>query len=85
MRASECILPRNRGPMIDGFAACEGVIGDCFKGILAPPPEQKPRPFEVIFETPARSPLELQIEATHAALLAMLATYRGFAAYAQDL
>ena len=85
LRASECILPRNRGPMIDGFAACEGVIGDCFKGILAPPPEQKPRPFEVIFETPARSPLELQIEATHAALLAMLATYRGFAAYAQDL
>jgi hypothetical protein len=85
LRASEGILPRNRGTVIDGFAACEGVIGDCFKGILAPPPGQKPRPFEVIFETPARSPLELQIEATHSALLAMLATYRGFAAYAQDL
>lgn len=85
LQASERFLPRNRGPVIDGFSACEGVIDNCFSGILAPPPGQKPRPFEVIFETPARSPLELQIEATHAALLAMLATYRGFAAYAQDL
>jgi len=85
LAASERILPRNRQPVIDGFAACEGVIGDCFSGILAPPPDQQPRPFEVIFETPARSPLELQIEAAHAALLAMLAAYRGFTAYAQDL
>ena len=85
LKASELILPRNCQAVIDGFAACEGVIGDCFQGILAPPPGQRPRPFEVIFETPARSPLELQIEATHAALLSILATYRGFAAYAQDL
>ena len=32
-----------------------------------------------------RSPLDKQAEAAHSALLAILATYRGFAAYAQDL
>lgn len=83
--AAERVLPRDRRGTIDGFTATEGVICDCFKGILAPPPEQAPRPFNIIFETPAQAPLAHQIEANVAALDAILATYRGFIAYAQNL
>ncbi|MGA3006717.1 MAG: succinylglutamate desuccinylase/aspartoacylase family protein [Opitutaceae bacterium] len=85
LRASEKFLPRNVRTMIDGFAASDGVIGDCFKGILAPPPEQTPRPFEIIFETPARSPAGRQAEAAQAALLAILAEYRRFLAWGQNI
>jgi protein MpaA len=85
LRASEKFLPRDCRAMIDGFAANDGVIGDCFKGVLAPPPEQKPRPFEIIFETPAHAPLDHQVEAAHAALLAILAEYRGFLAWGQNI
>jgi hypothetical protein len=83
--AAERILPRDSRSTIDGFAAREGVIRDCFQGILAPPPAQWPQPFNLIFETPAGAPIELQIAAHVAALDAVLATYRGFIAYAQGL
>jgi hypothetical protein len=85
LRASEKFLPRNCRAMIDGFAASDGVIGGCFQGVLTPPPEQQPRPFEVIFETPAHAPLARQAEAAHAALLAILAEYRGFLAWGQNI
>jgi hypothetical protein len=85
LHASEKVLPRNHGAVIDGFAAWAGVIGDCFKGVLAPPPEQRPRPFEIIFETPARALLEQQVAAAAIALETILAEYRGFIAYAADL
>ena len=85
LRASERVLPRNHGSVIDGFAAWAGVIGDCFKGVLAPPPEQHPRPFEIIFETPARALLEQQVAAAAIALETILLEYRGFIAYAADL
>jgi hypothetical protein len=83
--AAERILPRDSRSTIDGFAAREGVICECFQGILAPPPKQWPQPFNLIFETPAAAPLELQIDAHVAALDAVLATYRGFIAYGQGL
>lgn len=85
LRESAFILPCNREKMIDGFAANDSMICDCFKGILAPPPEQHPRPFEIIFETPALAPVEKQAEATCYALLAMLREYRGFVAQGGDL
>lgn len=83
--AAERVLPRDPRAMIDGFAAREGVICDCFQGILSPPAAQQPRPFNLIFETPAHAPFEQQVEASVAALDAILATYRGFISYAQDL
>ncbi len=85
LQASSAVLPLDGRPTIDGFAAKEGLICDCFTGILAPPPEQKPRPFEIIFETPALALAELQAAATHLALLSILEHYREFMAYAQDL
>jgi murein peptide amidase A len=83
--AAERVLPRDRREVIDGFTAREGVISDCFHGILSAPPEQEPRPFNLIFETPAQAPFHLQVEANVAALDAILATYRGHIAYAQGI
>lgn len=83
--AAERFLPRNMGVVIDGFAAREGVIDACYKGVLSPPAEQDPLPFEIIFETPALAPLERQASAARTALHAILAEYRGFLSYAADL
>lgn len=83
--AAEKVMPRDRRAVIDGFHAREGVISDCFEGVLSAPPEQTPRPFNLIFETPAPLPLELQVSANVAALDAILATYRGMIAFAQGI
>ena len=85
LQASERVLPRNHGGVIDGFRAVDGIIGDCFQGVLAPPPGQRPRPFEIIFETPARALLERQVAAAAIALETILGAYRGFIAYAANL
>lgn len=83
--AAENVLPRDRRSVIDGFHAREGVINDCFQGILSAPPEQEPRPFNLIFETPAQVALDLQVRANVAALDAIVSAYRGLIAYAQDI
>jgi len=85
LRASEHVLPINRGAIIDGFPAEEGIVEDCFEGILAPPPEQRPRPFEIIFETPATVPLSQQAEAMGCALRSVLNEYREFIAQGANL
>jgi protein MpaA len=85
LRAAERVLPRDRRAVIDGFTAREGVICDCFHGILSAPADQEPRPFDVIIETPAHAPFALQVTAAVAALDTIVAEYRGFIAYAQDL
>jgi len=85
LRAAERFLPRDTRPSIDGFAAKQAMIHDCFHGVLSAPCEQTPRPFDVIFETPAHAPFDLQVAAGVAAVRAMLASYPGFIAYAQNL
>lgn len=85
LRASAHVLPVNTGEMIDGFPAEEGLIEECYQGILAPPPDQRPRPFEVIFETPALAPMTQQIEAISCALRAVLKEYRSFIAQGANL
>lgn len=85
LRASQHVIPVNPLRVIDGFAAEEGIITDCFQGILAPPPEQKPRPFEVIFETPAAAPMTQQVEAISCALRSVLKEYREFIAQGANL
>lgn len=85
LQAASAILPPDARATIDGFAANGGLICDCFRGILSAPPEQKPQPFDIIFETPALAPLDRQITATLAALESILTHYPGFIAYGQDL
>jgi murein peptide amidase A len=85
LRACQCILGRDTRQKIDGFAATESILRDCYPGVLAAPPEQQPKPFDIIFETPALAPYEHQIEATATALKSILAEYRRFIAFGQDL
>lgn len=85
LRAAGEILPCNRDALIDGFAACEGVIDDCFAGVLRPPPELHPQPFEVIFETPGWVDVELQAATACIALETILTEFRKFIAYAEGI
>jgi protein MpaA len=83
--AAESCLPRDGRPVIDGFTARNGVIRDCYAGVLSAPPKSRPRPFELILETPASPPEYLKSCAFVAALLTILLNYRKFIAYAPNL
>jgi murein peptide amidase A len=72
LAAAEGVLPRNTDVVIDGFRAEHGVIRDCYSGVLCAPPEQRPAPFEIIFETPGRVPEHAQAEAALQGLLGIL-------------
>ncbi|HEY9247631.1 MAG TPA: succinylglutamate desuccinylase/aspartoacylase family protein [Rariglobus sp.] len=85
LRASERVLPRNRAAMIDGFEASEGLIHRCFGGVLSAPAQQRPQPFDLIFETPALAPLDLQVSATIIAIETLLDEYRVFLAHSINL
>jgi predicted deacylase len=85
LAAADEFLPRNGSPVIDGFLASSGVIKEGYQGILCGPPEQRPRPVEIVFETPALAPLSHQVNATITAVKTILAEYRRLQAYAADL
>lgn len=85
LRAAEKFLPRDERPIIDGFAARNGIVRDTFSGILSAPPKARPRPFEIILETPASPPEYLKAVASVAALQTILTEYRKFIAYAPNL
>jgi hypothetical protein len=85
LRAAEKYLPRNQNAVIDGFNARRGVIRDGYEGILSAPPKIRPRPFEIILETPAAPPVFLKELALVAALQTILVEYNKFMAYAPNL
>jgi hypothetical protein len=85
LAAAESFLPRDGRPFIDGFAARNGVIRDCYAGVLSAPPKSRPRPFELILETPAAPPEYLKSCAFVAALQTILLEYQKFIAYAPNL
>ncbi len=85
LAATHTLLPSNHGPVIDGFAAERGIIKEGYHGVLCAPPEQRPRPFEVVFETPGLAPLPQQVQATVVAVKTILAEYRQLQAYAANL
>ena len=85
LEAASRFLPRNFDRSIDNFQANEGIILDGYTGILGAPPIQNPRPFEIVFETPTRSPSDLQIEAHIAAVLTMLGQFRSMISEAQNI
>jgi hypothetical protein len=85
LKAAEHYLPRNQGKLIDGFNAQNGIIRDGYKGILSAPPKVRPRPFEVVFETPHFAPVYLQELAFSAALLSLLGEYRKVISFAANL
>ncbi len=77
LRAAAEFLPVSADCIIDGFPAAEGIIRHhCYDGVLANPSEVHPAPFEIIFETPQKFALDLQVRATVAALRSILGEYR---------
>ena len=85
LQAAEKLLSRDERPIIDGFRARNGVIRDAYEGMLTAPPRIKPRPFEIILETPQARPEYLKEAAYVASLQTILAEYRKFIAYAPNL
>ena len=85
LQAAEKFLPRDRRAVIDGFQARNGVIRDCYDGVLSAPPRSRPRPFEIILETPQPPPEYLKVCALVLALQTILAEYRQLIAYAQNI
>ncbi len=83
--AAENALPRDSRDFIDGFEAVNGIIRSSYEGILSAPPEQKPRPFELILESPALAPLVAQRQAFRLALESILSQYRKFITHGADL
>jgi hypothetical protein len=85
LSAAEEFVPRNQLDRIDGFRARNGVITDAYEGVLRAPPKSRPRPFELILETPQSAPTVLKEAALVAALRVILIRYREFIAYAPNL
>lgn len=85
LKAAEQFLPINLNDVIDGFPARNGIIRDRFDGSLCAPPKVRPRPFEIILETPQSPPSYLKEAALVAALRTVLLRYREILAYAPNL
>ena len=85
LQAAGKLLARNERQIIDGFRAQNGIIRESYSGILSAPPKVRPRPFEIILETPAAPPEYQKQCAFVAALQTILTEYRKFIAYAPNL
>jgi protein MpaA len=83
--AAEKILPVNARETIDGFVARNGIISECYEGVLSAPLSASPRPFEIILETPQTPPAVVKDAAFVAALQTILIEYRKFISYASNI
>ena len=84
LQAASRHLPVNDNPVIDGFRAKGGIIQEGYEGILSAG-NIEPRPFEIVFETPAGAVLEAQAAASTEAIATMLQRYRGMLSVANDI
>jgi hypothetical protein len=85
LEAASEFIPLNQNDVIDGFRARDAIIRDSFEGVLRAQPEVKPRPFEIILETPHQAPQYLQESALAVALGTILDEHRKFISYAQNI
>ncbi|MDB6121656.1 MAG: hypothetical protein JWQ71_649 [Pedosphaera sp.] len=79
------VLPCNKNPFIDGFAAQDGIIYDHYEGVLAAPAQMDPIPFEIIFETPHLAPIDQQVKALDVFLRTVLTEYRQLISFAANI
>jgi hypothetical protein len=85
LAAAGDLLPVNQSEQIDGFNAAHGIIHGGYEGVLSAPPKVRPKPFEIILETPGQAPRYVQQCALVIALRTILTEYRKFIAYAANL
>ena len=79
------LIPRNEAAVINGFPARRGIIREGYRGILAAPPEQRPRALEIVFETPCLAPLPLRVTAAVTAVRTILEQFRSLQAHGLNL
>jgi hypothetical protein len=85
LKAAEEFLPLNGDDVIDGFQARDAIIRGGYTGVLCGPPKVRPRPFEIILETPHSAPAYLKEAALVASLRSILTEYRRFIAFAPNI
>jgi hypothetical protein len=85
LTAAEKIVPRNLDARIDNFTARNGLIRKGYPGMLCAAPEARPRPFEIVFETPLLVDIDLQVEANLVFLRHALEQFQQLQAIGQDL
>lgn len=85
LAAAEPILPRNRNSVIDGFPARDGIISECYDGILTSPPKWDQNPFEIILESPHQAPCDKQAQALSLSVETVLVEYQKLIAFAANL
>ncbi len=85
LQAAETFLPRDSRPLITGLQARNGVIRGRGPGALSAPPKVRPRPFEIVLETPKSPPSHFKECAFVMALQTILVEYRKFIAYGANL
>jgi len=85
LKAADAFLPLDKRALIDGFPARNSVVHNSFPGVLRARAGLRPRPFEIILESPKDRSAYLTEWAFVAALQSILAGYRKFIAYARNL
>lgn len=85
LKAAEEFLPRDSRSFIDGFEAKDGIICAQGQNALSAPPKARPRPFEIVLETPKSPPSFFKECAFVMALQSILTEYRKFIAYGANL
>lgn len=85
LQAASSVLPRDIRPEIDTHPAERSIITGGYSGILSAPPDQHPKPFEIVFETPHLAPLGLQVEAHLAALKEILRIFPQISSQGMDI
>jgi hypothetical protein len=85
LQAASSILPRDIRPEIDTHQADYSIITGGYKGILSAPPDQHPKPVEIIFETPHHAPFGLQVDAHLAALKEILHLFPQISSQGMDI
>jgi hypothetical protein len=85
LKAAEEFLPRDSRTVIDGFEARDGIVSAQSSNALSAPPKARPRPFEIVLETPKSPPSFFKECAFVMALQSILTEYRKFIAYGANL
>jgi hypothetical protein len=85
LHAASSILPRDDRSEIDTHTADRSIITGGYSGILSAPPDQHPKPFEIVFETPHVAPLGKQVDAHLAALKEILRLFPQISSEGMDI
>jgi murein peptide amidase A len=85
LRAASKVIPPDARPEIDTHPAEASIITGGYKGILGAPPDQHPKPFEIVFETPHRARFGLQVEAHLAAVKEILRLFPQISSQGMDI